>query len=210
MKHVLTFSIAALLIVGLTMPLVMAKPGDEEREHRGRSEEMREKGQELREKARQMAEERKANHSKRPAPQAFSINITASGKDQDNVSYSIDATGLGLVKIREHNGTVTGVKGAAKLNVTLKDENGTVVKQGEIRVHIVGHLNETSGEWRWHLVSHHKTPKGLPKLFLMGDNGTVDNGTATLKGDGFALVKVEPEKQRRMIRLDAEVELAKI
>ncbi len=206
MKHVLlTASVAALLLVGLTAPLVMAKPTDDrpgDRDDRRQDGERPMKGM--------LPGEHQNSRSHRQVS-TFLITVSAQGISQDNESYTITGEGTAIGKVRDRNDTMKAFAGFAKLNVTLKDENGTVVKEGTIRVRLVAHQNET-GAWHWRLVSAMKTPSGLPKIFLHGDNVTLGDGSASLDGKGFALVKVVGEDdtvKRLRLRLDADVHIAK-
>ncbi|HEX9816774.1 MAG TPA: hypothetical protein VGB18_07325, partial [Candidatus Thermoplasmatota archaeon] len=80
------------------------------------------------------------------------------------------------------------------------------------RVRLVAHQDET-GDWNWRLISAMKTPRGLPKLFLHGDNVTLGDGSAHLDGKGFALAKLVGEddavKRLRLRLSDADVYIAK-
>ena len=208
MKRVLTVSIAALLLVGLTAPLVIAKPGDERRDERAdRSAEMRSQHEPA---GKGMLPGEKASERSHRVREAFIISVSAQGLSADNESYTIDGSGRGLAKSREVNETVKAIHGFAKLNLTLKDANGSIVKEGTVRVHFHAHQNET-GDWSWRLVSAGKTPRGLPKLFLHGENVTISGDQMDLDGKGFALAKIQDgdETKRLRLRLDADVHLAK-
>jgi len=204
MKRVLTTALVGLLLVGMSLPLVMAKPGDETRERPDRAD--------LRGEDRPMK-----NHTERPMlpklrpSETFIVSISAQGLSQDNESYSISGEGRGIAKHRDDNGTVKTIAGFAKLNASLADENGTIVKEGTIRVRFIAHQNET-GDWKWHLVSAGHTPRGLPKLFLHGENVTASEGVADLDGKGFAIVKVGEGDalQRLKLRLDAQIHLQRL
>ena len=208
MKRVLlTTSIVALLMVGLTAPLVLAKPTDE---RPGPREDMRESHERP---SRDMlpGEAAKASNRSHRHVDTFLITVSAQGISQDNESYTLTGEGSAIGKIRERNETVKAFAGFAKLNVTLKDANGTIVKEGTIRVRLVAHQNET-GAWHWRLVSAMKTPAGLPKVFLHGENVTLGDGSASLDGKGFSMVKVVGEDdsvKRLRLRLDADVYIAK-
>lgn len=204
MKRILTASIAAILLIGLTAPLVLAKPSDDHpapRDDARASHAAAEKGM--------LPGERAPERSHRAAD-TYIISISANGLTKDNESYSIVGEGRGLAKARESNETVQAIHGFARLNVTLKDADGAVVKDGVIRVRFVAHQNET-GDWHWRLLSVMKTPVGLPKIFLHGMNGTVSDGVADLEGKGFALVKIREDDavKRLRIRLDADVHIAR-
>lgn len=206
MKHVvLTTSIVALLMVGLTAPLVLAKPTDE---RPGARDDMRQDHE--RPMKGMIASEKAANRSHRHVD-TFLITVSAQGISQDNESYTITGEGSAIGKVRDKNDTMKAFAGFAKLNVTLQDANGSVLREGTIRVRLVAHQNET-GDWHWRLVSAMKTPSGLPKLFLRGDNVTLGDGSASLDGAGFALVKVVGEDdavKRLRLKLDANVSIAK-
>lgn len=206
MKHVLlTASVAALLLVGLTAPLVMAKPTED---RRGDRDDMRQSGERPMKGMR--ASEHANNRSHRQVD-TFLITVSAQGISQDNHSYTITGEGTAIGKTRDKNDTMKAFAGFAKLNVTLKDENGTVVKEGTIRVRLIAHQNET-GDWHWRLVSAMKTPRGMPKIFLHGDNVTLGDGSASLDGKGFALVKVVKDDdtvKRLRLKLDADIHIAK-
>jgi hypothetical protein len=205
MKRVLTVSIAALLLVGLTAPLVLAKPGDDRPGRR--DDEMRASHEPA---AKGMLPGEKASERSHRVRDAFIISVSAQGLSADNESYSISGSGMGLAKSKMVNETVKAIHGFAKVNITLKDANGSIVKEGAIRVHFHAHQNET-GDWTWRLVSAGKTPKGLPKLFLHGENVTLSEGQADLDGKGFALAKIQDgdETKRLRLRLDADIHLAK-
>lgn len=217
MKHaILTTSIVALLMAGLTAPLVLAQPTDDrpgarddrrqdaERDDRRQDGERSMKGLLASEKA-------QANGRGHRHVDTFLISVNAQGISQDNETYTITGEGTAVGKARDRNDTMKAFAGFATLNVTLTDANGTLVKEGTIRVRLVAHQDE-DGDWNWRLVSAMKTPRGMPKIFLHGDNVTLGDGSASLDGTGFALVKVVGEDdavKRLRLRLDADVHIAK-
>ena len=212
MKGILTTSIAALLVLGLTVPIVLADDG-----HRG--SDARQDRQDIRDDRRDIAQDRKdlrddrrdlrEDHHRPYNLTKIELNITASGTDKDNKTWTIDLQGIGLAQNRTDNGTLEAFRGFVPMVAQLKDANGTIVKQGEVRVRIVAHQNET-GVWSWHLVSVGKTPRGLPMLFLHGTNLTVSQGSASGDGHGFAMVKPTKEHKRVKIDLDAQLDISKL
>ncbi|HLE47497.1 MAG TPA: hypothetical protein VI818_04300 [Candidatus Thermoplasmatota archaeon] len=187
----LTFGIATLLLVGLTIPVAMAHPDD-----RPALREARKADGGL------PAEKRRdANRTN------FTIAITATGVDRDNQTYTLEATGRGIGKSREGDNQ-SGFHGFAKLHVRVLDANGSLVKEGDIRVVVVAHQDE-DGEWKWRIVSFLRTPRGMPKLVLRGENGTIENGVGDLEGQGFATFKPLDADKRIRVKLDATVHVEK-
>lgn len=212
MKRVWTLGIAAIVLMGMTLPLALAdddgspKPSRSERPERPDRENWTKPDHENKTRPDNMSRGEKMHglleHAKKFSRHGFNISLEANGTDRDNQSWTVEATGVGLgaKRIDNETGNVTGFLAFAILNATLLDENGTIANQGDIRIRIHGHVNET-GEWKWHLVSLGKTPAGLPKLFVRGDSVDIEDGAAQLEGKGLALVSKVDDKRLLFLRL---------
>ncbi|MBI2078924.1 MAG: hypothetical protein HYT80_11240 [Euryarchaeota archaeon] len=186
----LTLGLAAVLLVGLTIPFAVAEPDD------------RPAARDARKPDRDLPAEKRRDAGRTN----FTISITATGLDRDNRTYTLEASGEGVGKARQGENR-SGLHGFARLHVRILDENGTLVKEGDVRVHVV--MIQKDDGVKWELSSFMRTPKGLPKLALRGHNGTVVDDVADLEGHGFALFKPDDAEKRVRLKLDAVVEIAK-
>jgi hypothetical protein len=226
MNRIVTAAVAALFVLGLTAPVVLADRDDDRRAERDeRRDERQEKFEERREKMEKAREKMKDRGHRERA--TFLITINAQGIDQDNATWTILGEGTAIAKSKmvaaddeeeeaaqasSDAAELKAIHGFAKLNVSLKNSTGAIVKEGVIKVRFIAHQNET-GDWSWKMVSVSKTPRGLPKIFLRGDNVTLGDGVAALEGQGFALVKAQKDDdsfKHLRLRLDADVHLAKL
>jgi hypothetical protein len=143
------------------------------------------------------------DHPDRPARElkAFKISLSGTATTKDNETYRISLEGEGRARAHSRDGNLTDVKGIARLKAQLLDENGTVVKEGMLKVRFHAHKT-AEGEWRWHLVAVGKSPRGFPNLVLRGTGGPSESGVIDLAGHGKAVVKLPDANHRTVLRLD--------
>lgn len=175
--------------------------GKENREYKEARKELKEDRKEIKEDRKELKEDKKEYREDRqdfrekygrPLPGNVSLDLSGTAVGKDNATYTFDLTaaGKGLLRLKERAGNETGARFAARLlaHVVVKDDNGTVVKERDLRVHLYArtHGNET----KWMLVSVADRENGMPKLVLKGEATKVSAGVFDLTGKGRALFHV--------------------
>ena len=129
------------------------------------------------------------------------LSLSGSGVGRDNATYTftLDAQGKGASHVKDRDGDFRAFKGVMLANATVKDANGTVVKQGEIRIKVFAF--KTDDGWRWQVLSFAERDSGMPKLMLRGQAEKVGPGEFNLTGKGHAVVKLDGAEKATPIKL---------
>jgi hypothetical protein len=196
-KTLILTVLGAFLLAGLA-PAVVADRDD--------GADQREKAQEKREQAREKALEARGDHAgKRWLRGNITVDLSGSAvvkKDNLTYTFTLDADGKGLVRMK--NGTAQAFAGRLMAHVVVSAANGTVVKEGDLRVRVFAHLND-EGNWTWAVESVGKRPSGVPRLVLHGQAEKTAEGAFSLSGKGHAVYKTDDDKKARPAKL-ADVE----
>ena len=165
------------------------------------------------------------------APNLVNVTLDLSGSGtsrRDNLTYTVTLLGDGQAKERIRHveaddddeddpgetdeadqappENLTKLKGRLLAHVVVKDQNGTVVREGNLTVKF--QLRETDeGEWKWHLEAVKKKPKDMPKLNLRGTAEEIGDAAWDFDGRGKATFKVDDEQRATKVRLDVEGKL---
>lgn len=150
------------------------------------------------ESAKKHARDAERSHRPERPGHAFAISLEGNGTDKDNNTYKVIVSGEGRGKVKtDENGTVVGFRGIAHLRILVESENGTVVKDRELRTVVRGHL--TDDGWVWKLHGFGKREHGLPQLHLRGTATNEAPGVFELDGAGrAAFAKTIPGPSLRM------------
>lgn len=119
------------------------------------------------------------------------LQLAGKGVGRDNVTYSftIDAAGKGLWRLKDKGDDFTVFRGTLKAHGVVTAANGTVVKEGDFRVRLVA--RHTDEGWKWQLVSVGERPNGMPRLVLRGEAEKISPGAFDLAGKGHAVLRVD-------------------
>lgn len=191
-RAIVAVAAVALMAAAAFLPIVAAHEPDERAERRAHD-----RGVERR------AEHRDDHRGAMANATPFHLEISGTGVDAENATYTITLVGDGRARLLQREGNLSGMKGLARLHGTIVDANGTVVKDGNVTVMVRARETE-DGQWRWQLVSRGETRfAGVPKLLLRGGATGPADGALELDGAGFALVKPDqPDSDRLRLRLD--------
>jgi len=188
-------TLTALLCLTAFIPAAMA-------DGKGDRKDVKDDRQQLRDDRKDLKADMK-DASKRFVKVNTTLTLSGSGVGRDNATYTftIDASGKALQRLKERDGNLTILRGAMKAQVEIKDANGTVVKAGDIRLKLFARQND-AGEWKWMVESFGKRPNGMPRLVLRGDAEKSAPGVFDLSGKGHVVVKLDGQEKATPIKVE--------
>lgn len=137
---------------------------------------------------------------KRGYKHALSLQLNATGT-RDNVTYHLSVDADGMAKKKDRDGNFTKARAFLAAHVVVKGANGTVLREGDLRLKLKLHMAE-DGNWTWHLLAVGKKGKDMPKLGLKGDATQQPDGTFALEGAGKMVFKPNEEKRSIPVKLE--------
>lgn len=192
-KNPLVWTIVAVFALASLAPTVLAKEDRPDRSDRDAKDKDRDRAREVRDDVR--------DDRPRGERRAYNLTLSGNGVDRENATYTIELVGTIEGKVRFHDGNATHFKGRGILHGRLLDANGTVLKEGDLRVKMKAHEDADTGEWKWHLEAVKKRPKHWKVLNLRGD-ATEGEAGFDLVGHGKAVAKFDPDRRATPIKLD--------
>lgn len=180
-KHLLTIGALSVLLLAGLAPVALAdhehREGSDTEDHR----DTRDGEREHRDAAREaMLEHFRGRHGPKSS---FVLNLTGTGKDDNNTAYTVTLDTSGKDLGRYVNGSLVGIVGQGKLHVVVKAPNGTVVKERNLHVRLV--VRDLAGNATWTLVSKERQWDWEPRLLLHGTAVPSASGIV-LHGSGHA------------------------
>ncbi|MES2155955.1 MAG: hypothetical protein V4510_12550 [bacterium] len=113
----------------------------------------------------------------------------AVGRDNSTYSFTIDAAGKGLWRLKDKDGDFKVFHGVMLAHGVVTAANGTVVKEGDFRVKVLA--RNTPDGWKWQVVSTGERPNGMPRLVVRGEAEKVSPGVFDLTGKGHAVLRLD-------------------
>lgn len=123
----------------------------------------------------------------------FLLDLDGTVTLRDNRTYALEIDGRGVSRMVREDGNFTIYKGRAQLKVTILDENGTAVRQGESKAFLRAKCND-EGECRWMLISHWRGARKMAFVNLHGTALADPEGGYDLTGLGHIVLKARQER----------------
>lgn len=152
----------------------------------------------------------RARHRLGPEPPRggdFTLNVTGSGLSPDNGTYEVELRCKGHAQGKTSDDGLSRFRGRAVCRFQITDANGTVVKDGRVRVMVRG-FEKAEGEWKWELNTFRQKHR-MPKLVLHGNATPSDDGVLELAGTGHAVFHKDGERRATPLKLVVEGSLAR-
>ncbi len=193
---ILAGTLTALLALTAFIPATMAS------ERHDDAKDVRDDRMELRADRKDLRDDLRDSFQKRFMRGNISLELSGSGMGRDNATYTftIDASGKGLERMKERDGDFRVFRGVLLAKVVVKDGNGTVVKDGDVRLKLFARHTD-DGNWTWQIVSFGKRPNGMPRLVLRGDAEKVAAGEFKLAGKGHMVIKLDGAEKATPIKV---------
>ncbi|MGQ0535162.1 MAG: hypothetical protein ACT4PT_03720 [Methanobacteriota archaeon] len=206
MNRALTVGILAMFVVAGLLPVAaLAKEGPENDTYgKGRGPPAdKTHGAAAESKGRRDAVEARAH---KPTPENFTIALSGTATGRNNTTYTIEVSGNGTGH-RRGNETNAGYLGMALVHLVVRDANGTVVKEGDVRAKVTVKARD-DGNFTWHLEAV-KKKRDLAKFNLRGNATPDGNATFDLAGAGHLVVKKDGERRALPLRVSVTGEVSR-
>jgi len=219
MRKTLILTVLMFIAAGLAPTVFADDDGNQTRKEKAK--ENQEKAQERREEAKEKAQERKdgrgEGHGMRflKTNTSLELNGTAVGKDNATYTFTLSADGKGIerVKVRKDrnatdNATANGTSDPAKFryharllaHIVVKDANGTIVKEGDVRVQLFAKSDGNQTKW---ILGSVEKKAGMPHLVLKGNVSSAGEGSFDLEGKGKIVFKAGEESRASPAKVTA-------
>lgn len=225
-RTLLTASVVTLFLVAGLVPIVLAKESgtgseDAAKECRKQDKDDRDKEEckRLKEESKREAKERKQEAKERKQAEreerrefkevkylrgnvSVALSGTAYGKDNATYEFNLTASGQGVERVKVYReGDRIRYHARLMAHVVLKDANGTVVEESDLRVRLYARGHD--GDIKWTLGSVEKREDGAPRLVLKGEADKVSPGLFELEGKGKAVFKFGDDERATPLKLRA-------